>query len=403
MIRPYFGEFLVSPVPIHFGLNYCSHGCHYCFANLNNPTRRADYPATKNFIDAVINGKAQKNLSVQYAKLGYPVLASNDSDPFAKSNEHQFASVFDALTDAGVALTFQTRGGERAIETLERSRKTMVYVSLTTDDEALLKRNEPGAPSHASRMDLIRAAKAMGHHVVVGLNPFVAEWWIDRASVIAQLHDAGVRHAWIGGIHLNYMQIRNMSPKFVAGNKKIIEIAQARKPQVDVDIIKAELAEAGINPFYITDSHFGGFWDDYFALGFPRFPTLDDLFTRLRKMDSTPVICFDEVLKYMTVPGVNDCSETKGYLQPIGRSIRNAGLSANAKNMREVLGFLWNISKYPSRLRHPYFCLASDGDGVAVDDNDRTMLVFTEDQSVDRVPFDDCTPFFNETHGVNHG
>jgi len=41
-IRVYTGELLKSPVPLHLDMNWCSHGCFYCFANLNRPNRRLD-------------------------------------------------------------------------------------------------------------------------------------------------------------------------------------------------------------------------------------------------------------------------------------------------------------------------------------------------------------------------
>ena len=41
----YWGEFLTSPAPMELSLNYCSHGCEYCFANINTPDRKADVKA----------------------------------------------------------------------------------------------------------------------------------------------------------------------------------------------------------------------------------------------------------------------------------------------------------------------------------------------------------------------
>ena len=43
MIVPYWGELFVSPAPLEMTLNHCSHACAYCFANLNDPQRRATH------------------------------------------------------------------------------------------------------------------------------------------------------------------------------------------------------------------------------------------------------------------------------------------------------------------------------------------------------------------------
>ena len=50
MIEPYFGEFLINPVPLELSFNYCSHKCAYCFANLNKPDRQFDVLRFMRFI-----------------------------------------------------------------------------------------------------------------------------------------------------------------------------------------------------------------------------------------------------------------------------------------------------------------------------------------------------------------
>lgn len=38
-IRLYTGEFLISPIAMELAMNFCSHACTFCFANLNKPKR----------------------------------------------------------------------------------------------------------------------------------------------------------------------------------------------------------------------------------------------------------------------------------------------------------------------------------------------------------------------------
>lgn len=171
-IRHYSGEYLVCPAPIHMGLNWCSHQCFYCFANLNRPGRRADYDKLRQFMAKVVNKRPGKDIAAHLALRGHPILSSNDSDPFAASNWQQNEAMMHAMLDAGLRFTFQTRGGKGAFEMLQQHPPTMVYISFTTDQPETGKRAEPGAPSHRQRMELAQHAKNCGHFVIAGINPF---------------------------------------------------------------------------------------------------------------------------------------------------------------------------------------------------------------------------------------
>jgi len=77
MISAYKGEFLVSPIPLEIDLNYCSHKCNYCFANLNNPKRKAN---TNKIINQIKNCHNSKSIESYLLANGYPVLMSNKSE-----------------------------------------------------------------------------------------------------------------------------------------------------------------------------------------------------------------------------------------------------------------------------------------------------------------------------------
>jgi DNA repair photolyase len=125
-LRPYVGEYLISPVPLHFGLNVCSHGCFYCFANLNNPERRSDnadirWLAKWQGDDATLIG--------WFLKQGYPLLVANDSDPFAASNEQTFLTLHGICKDKDIPICYQTKGGKPEHEALLLdSKPTMIYI-----------------------------------------------------------------------------------------------------------------------------------------------------------------------------------------------------------------------------------------------------------------------------------
>lgn len=382
-IRPYTGEYLVSPVPLHMGLNWCTHGCFYCFANLNRPGRRADYPGIQQFMGKVQRKAAGKDIAAMLALAGHPIMASNDSDPFAKSNGAQNIALMDAMVDMGLRFSFQTRGGDGAEAMLQRHPPTMVYISFTTDMESVRKQAEPGAPSFEARKALALAAKAAGHHVVAGINPFFPPWWNDIEGFVEWLMVHDIRHAWIGEPHLNYQQERVMSDKvrerfapeivyFKAGHTA----RPATWPQ-----LRDLCDQVGINTFTGTTSAHGQFWTPYFDLGFPQWPTLEGWFDHLRAQGRAVAFTFDAFHAWADRTAGFASSGWKEYIAGIGRSIRNVGGDQRANTLAEVHDFLWRIHEFPTRMRHDDVFIATQDGAIAADEQGRFVLIYAPEQS----------------------
>ncbi|MCL2872414.1 MAG: radical SAM protein [Betaproteobacteria bacterium] len=389
MIRAFTGEFLVSPVPVHLGLNWCTHNCFYCFANLNSPERRADYASIANTLKTVIaKNKESKNLAARLLMEGHPIVASNDSDPFAKSNSDQMRSILDNFWNQGIPVTFQTRGGEGALETLERSPfKTMVYISFTNDNETIRREAEPNAPSFEQRKALALAAKTLGHHVVIGLNPYVPSWWNDFDGFARWMADNKLLHVWAGHIHISHLQAAQLSPKTKAEFAEVVELAGKKKRDTaEFDRAMSVLDQHGVNVFEHMLSSRGHFWQPYFDLGFPFFPTMDWFFSALLergKETGEKRIAFDfEFFNQEMNPHPDfEMSEMKDYLMPFGRSIRNEGLSAKARTFREVIEWYWQIDKYPTPLRSKRIFIAMQPDEENtrwVDESGRPILGYED-------------------------
>lgn len=395
-IRAYTGEYLTSPVAVHMGLNWCTHNCFYCFANLNNPDRRADY----NEINKLLRNIAASNLEVKHlptrlAMAGHPILVSNDSDPFAKSNAQQMEPIFDAFADLGKRMVFQTRGGDNAIKTLEKSKPTMIYISFTSDQPETIRKAEPGAPTHVHRMELAKAAKAAGHHVVIGLNPFYPPWWDNFEGFANWLAVNGFNHVWFGEMHLNQMQKLNIREKAMADFKQVIEFASLKKRNdPGVGVARHVLNANGVNVFSGASSSYGDFWDPYFELGFPFFPTLDEFFTQLRGMGKVVGFSFDVFNDFADPhPELVETSSFKDYLVGIGRSLRNVGYPDKAYSFKDVHEVLWKIDQFPTKLRHDDIFLLKDGDDLLTDDDGRLMLVYAPgitDPKQGRIDVKDC-------------
>ena len=381
-LRPYTGEYLVSPVPLHMGLNWCTHGCFYCFANLNRPGRRADYASIQQFLGKVQRNKAGKDIAAMLALAGHPIMASNDSDPFAKSNGEQNLALMDAMMERGLHFSFQTRGGDGAIPMLERHRPTMVYISFTTDMESVRKQAEPGAPSFEARKELALAAKANGHHVVAGINPFFPPWWNNIEGFLEWLAENDIRHAWIGEPHLNYMQERAMKPavqKRFADEIVYFKAGQTLRPP-SWPVLRELCDEVGINTFTGTTSAHGKFWQPYFDLGYPQWPTLEGWFDHLRERGQAVAFTFDAFNAWADTTAGFASSGWKDYISGIGRSLRNVGVDQKAGTLTEVHEFMWRLHEFPTRLRHDDIFIGTQGGHLAADEQGRFVLVYAPDQ-----------------------
>ena len=218
MITPYSGEFLISPIALEMSMNYCSHSCAYCFANLNKPDRAFDFDA---FVKQIRGIETRKDLTSYFLKNKYPILLSNKVDPFATSNRYQTLSVTEILLANGNPISWQTKGGDALIiqQVLDMlgDIKHHWYISISFMDDALRKKIEPGAPSIESRFELAQHLIELGHSVSIGLNPLVPQWFSydDLTAFMQKCKDIGITDIWAETLHLNSKQEANLSKREV--------------------------------------------------------------------------------------------------------------------------------------------------------------------------------------------
>lgn len=377
-VRLYCGEYLKSPVPVHFGLNWCSHACFYCFANLNKPDRRTENSDLARMARWFSKGSGP--IEYWYLATGHPLLVANDSDPLAKTNRETFRALHDLCRSAGVRIVYQTKGGEREDEdAILADRPTTIYVSVTSDNEAWLAQAERGAPGFAHRVDFIRRATAAGHHVVVGLNPFVPSWWNDLPGSLERLREAGAAHLWHGKLHFSRMQIEAM-PKRQATQFSEWTAYGMKRRKPDEEAFAAFIAYAdaiGFNCFDGQTSTKGDFWRPHFDVGgYPFFPTIDGFFAHLRDIGGGKPVSFslDDFNDWAEVEGVpSNLSIYSGYCMSFGRSLRNDGRRINPRSFVDVHALYWDWLNYPTTL-------ALDELKIAVaDDNGDTVIVADEE------------------------
>lgn len=384
-LRPYVGEFLVHPVPLHFGGNLCSHNCWYCFSNLNKPDRRADFGSLNRAVKNVLAGKDTKSISERLLRDGYPVLFSNDADPFSKSNTEQFHQVLDLLQQINVPVSIQTRGGKGALEFMQSYLPTIVYISVTSDDNDIINRNEPGAPGFEERKELLLAAKKAGHFVVVGMNPFYMEWWQDAHEFVDWLAANGLNRVWSGDLHLSHMQVANIPSRRRETHAADIKYGMMRKkPDGLASSLVIDYAkDIGVNFFNGFASELGNFWGGADSVtGFKLFPTVE-CFKHHLYTENDGNACafrFDYFDKFVNKIPEHRSSQFKEYLNSFGRAVRSSGSETKAVSLREVLDWIWNVLAYPTIMRQDEFYIATEGDNknspILTDDEGRDIFIY---------------------------
>lgn len=275
MIESYWGEFLISPIPLELSLNACSGGCAYCFATLNSPDRRADLPATMRMLQ---DFRERTSWAARLLREGYPVLLSNRSDPFSKNNYRLALPLMRVMHDMDIPMTFQTRGGWGVDEALEFLRPACWYVTVETMDDDLGRRLSPGTPPPSARLALVQALVEAGHEVVVGYNPCVPEWQPDPEPLLRAVKAAGAWGVWIETLHLNYRQIGRMrdQARALVGEDLIRRARKRRLHEKDEAAFRAarDCARAlGLEVYSNGQPNRSSFWQPWEAMYPKLFPT----------------------------------------------------------------------------------------------------------------------------------
>ena len=362
----YWGEFLVSPIPLELSFNYCSHKCAYCFANLNSPNRWADVKKTMRLLS---DYQQRETLEAKLLQQGYPVLISNRVDPFAASNYQQALPVMAALNEMGIQMCIQTKGGKGVDEVLQWLPPSVWYVSISFTDDALRKKIEPGAPSIDERLWLIETLKAKGHRVVAGVNPCVPEWLPDSDTLLTWLVERDVEGAWMEHLHMNREQEANLSGRErEAMTSAVIESALKRSPS-ERTMAKLKLAELqardkGLEVFSIGQPTASEFFKPYREIYRKTFPTIQDFVNVCWSIGETEKLIPFEAFEAKMLSSLPIGTLNIGhYLGATAHNIfENAKLS-NWMTFRQLLGIVWQdyrAKQNPARI--PCFAFAAERD-----------------------------------------
>jgi len=287
VVEVYWGEFLVSPIPLELSFDRCTYNCTFCFSLLNGlESQPFDVPALMRLLSDYRN---RESLQAKLLQLGYPVVVSNRSDPFTPSNSQISLNVLRVMAEMGIPVALQTKGGKGAFEALDFLPPSVWYISISMLDDELRKKIEPGAPSVEDRFGLLQECAQRGHRTVVGFNPCVPEWQPDPYPLLERIKDVGVEGVWIECLHFNYRQINNMTPKQrEAIGENIIARARARRTREEEWNALERTWEAadklGIPTFSMGQPRRSSFWDVFRDVYPTTFPTMQDYIN----------LCYDE-------------------------------------------------------------------------------------------------------------
>ena len=221
-----YGIWPETPFPVEVSIyGTCSNQCFYCFANLNRVAADRK-PHEKNPIEKVISG-IEKALADPKDPIGYflrnkyPICFSNTTDPFMREEKKYRATeaFLKYAKKRGFPLWIQTKGGV-LLEEFDRyaplivQGKDAVYMTLTTLDDEISRRIEPGAPLSSERLELMRKLSARGIPVVVACNPYLDEWAGAPSEYCKAVKDAGARGIWLEQLHFTNKQSEQIPAAF---------------------------------------------------------------------------------------------------------------------------------------------------------------------------------------------
>lgn len=275
----YWGAFLNIPIPLELSLNYCSHNCTFCYANLNSPQRTADVSQIMGLLSSFWE---RETYAAKLLQMGYPVMCSTHVDFFAKSNEAIAMTLFEVMIEGGVNFAILTRGGDRYLEAVRMFPKPVViYFSFVAFDDAIAARIEPNSPLPSERIRMIEETIALGHRVVAGINPCVPEWIGDPLPLLAKLQSIGVTGLLAQGLHLNNRQIDNMNGREIAAiGKTVLKRGKMRLRDKGMSsLLEFTLAaahEMGLETYSIGQGLYSDYWKPYKDVYPVMFPILQD-------------------------------------------------------------------------------------------------------------------------------
>lgn len=340
--------FLSSPIATNINLNYCSHGCSYCFANINYPKRKANLTEILRLLKGIERNKC-KDLVSYYLANKYPLMVSNNIDPFSKSNYSLFNQIGTFLLELGVPMFIATRGGEGWQEWSEKLPKSIWYISVPYHDDAIRQRLEPNAPSLEYRFNMVKEL-IKKHKIIIGINPMNENYVKDPLLIIKQYEAIGVKNFVINPIHLSPKQQTNLTEtqKDVIGRDILANCKNNKFTKEYLEIFIRCYKYIKLKGLILNFNETGeanNSMDIYNECYPTRLPTHQDFFNYLAK-DSTPrQVTFKEYYDFFAPKLPDIVSNTSQFI--FNKANIKDKSSYIATKITNVLHYYWEVLPEP--------------------------------------------------------
>lgn len=369
MISQFYGEFLFNPCPLELSMSYCSHGCAYCFACARGMREWAGLKSVERNLSKVFS-TPPANLREYLIQNKYPLVLSNRSDPFARSNRKDILPLLSLLKARGVPVCIQTKGGEGLEQAAGLLDRSLFYFTICFLNEDLRQSIEPNAPSIEDRLQYIDTVRALGHEVVVGVTP-ICEAWLplsDFETLCGRLAAAGVRGLYLQGLHLG--REHKLSPRAKEAMAAALPDAKRRRAtpaQFEYFLKCCEIAQAhGLDCYGPGNWQRTGFMDAFRDVYEHTFPVTDDFINWVwENKEDGELVTFEEYGEVMLPLLPAGVWKLGDYLRVVARQLCPPGFERNM-TFEEYLKVTWSNPKHvqtPARRRLlAYEGLAENGE-----------------------------------------
>jgi DNA repair photolyase len=209
----------------------CACSCTWCFAALNSKVQ--DRSRTKSVKDdSTFERLLEKAYGPSYDPTHFLQFALRNKFVLGYSNTvepwqdvAQAIGILKACDKFNIPLFIQTRTlnfFEICDYLAPFNSNSTVFVSISTLDHRVVKRFEPGTPSIADRLQVIKCLADMGFFVIGALSPYSDQWCDDPRTLVRTLVDHGISEIFYDNLHLNQRQYK------IAPDRVMAEMAIGR-------------------------------------------------------------------------------------------------------------------------------------------------------------------------------